>query len=94
MQREAVLAARRSLVTVEEIVDELSPVPDATALPSFAITAVAHAPGGAAPSAADGFYDRDDDAYRAWDEISRDRTRFGRWLEGIRAEGAEGTDTA
>jgi glutaconate CoA-transferase subunit A len=89
MQREAVLAARRSLVTVEEIVDELSPVPDATVLPSFAVTAVAHAPGGAAPSAADGFYDRDDEAYRAWDEISRDRTRFGLWLEGIRVEGTD-----
>ncbi|MCW0215485.1 MAG: CoA transferase subunit A [Pseudonocardia sp.] len=82
--KEAVLAAHRSLVTVEEIVDDLGPATGATVLPSFAITAVAHAPGGAAPSGAAGPHDREDDSHRAWDEVSRDRARFGRWLEGIR----------
>ena len=80
VQKEAVLAARRSLVTVEEIVDELDPRPDAIVLPSWVVTAVAVAEGGARPSYAQGYYDRDNDAYRDWDRISRDRELFGQWL--------------
>ncbi|MHA6797224.1 CoA transferase subunit A [Pseudonocardia bannensis] len=80
VQKEAVLAAKRSLVTVEEIVDELTPVPGAVVLPSWAVTAVAEVPGGAAPSYAHGYYDRDNAAYRAWDTISRDRQAFTGWL--------------
>src|SRR6185312_4245338 len=64
IQKEAVLAARRALVTVEEIVDELDPVPGATVLPSWAVTAVAEVPGGAHPSYAHGYSDRDNDFYR------------------------------
>lgn len=84
IQKEAVLAARRALVTVEEIVDELEPVAGAVVLPHWALTAVAEAPGGAAPSYAHGYYDRDNAAYRAWDAISRDRERFGEWLREVR----------
>jgi len=85
VQKEAVLAAGRSLVTVEEIVDELIPIPNAVVLPSWVVTAVAHVPGGAAPSYALAYYDRDNDAYRDWDAVSRDRDRFGEWLAGIAA---------
>ena len=85
IQKEAVLGARRSLVTVEEVVDELEPVPGATVLPSWAVTAVAEVPGGAHPSYAHGYSDRDNDYYREWDEISRDRERFVQWLEGLAA---------
>jgi len=85
IQKEAVLGARRSLVTVEEVVDELEPVPGATVLPSWAVTAVAEVPGGAHPSYAHGYSDRDNDYYRAWDEVSRDRERFVQWLEGLAA---------
>jgi glutaconate CoA-transferase subunit A len=81
VQKEAVLAARRSLVTVEEVVDTLAPVPGAVLLPSFAVTAVAVAPGGAKPSYAHGYYDRDNAAYQAWDLVSRDRERFSAWLK-------------
>src|SRR4051794_39145024 len=81
IQKETVLAARRSLVTVEEIVDELAPVPGAVVLPAWALTAVAVAAGGAAPSYAHGYYERDNAAYRAWDAISRDRERFTAWLD-------------
>jgi glutaconate CoA-transferase, subunit A len=81
IQKEAVLAARRSLVTVEEIVDELEPVPGAVVLPSWSLTAVAEVPGGAHPSYAQGYSERDNDYYRTWDEISRDRDRFTAWLE-------------
>jgi glutaconate CoA-transferase subunit A len=85
IQKEAVLSARRSLVTVEEIVDELEPVPGAIVLPTWAVTAVSTVPGGAHPSYAQGYSERDNDYYREWDEISRDRERFGQWLEGIAA---------
>ncbi len=80
VQKEAVLAAARSLVTVEEVVDELTPVPGAVVLPSWAVTRVAEVPGGAHPSYAQGYSERDDAHYAAWDAISRDRDRFGRWL--------------
>jgi glutaconate CoA-transferase, subunit A len=81
VQKEAVLAATRSLVTVEEIVDTLDPHPGAIVLPSWAITAVAHAPGGAHPSYAHGYSERDNDYYRRWDTISRDRDTFLDWME-------------
>ncbi|MEU4804643.1 CoA-transferase [Actinosynnema sp. NPDC023587] len=84
VQKEAVLAARRSLVTVEEVVDELTPVPGAIVLPSWAVTRVAVVPGGAHPSYAQGYSERDNAYYAAWDPISRDRDEFGRWLEQIR----------
>ncbi|MFI6996861.1 CoA transferase subunit A [Nocardia sp. NPDC050175] len=81
VQKEAVLAARRSLVTVEEIVDELAPVPGAIVLPAWAVTAVAEVPGGANPSYAHGYSERDNAYYAAWDPISRDRARFTEWLQ-------------
>ncbi|GAA3756008.1 glutaconate CoA-transferase subunit A [Spinactinospora alkalitolerans] len=81
VQKEAVLAARRSLVTVEEVVDELDPVPGQVILPSRVVTAVAEVPGGARPSYAHGYYSRDNGAYQAWDLISRDREAFENWLE-------------
>ena len=85
VQKEAVLAADRSLVTVEEIVDELDPRPGAVVLPGWVVTAVAEVPRGAHPSYAQGYYDRDNDHYQAWDPISRDREAFGRWLDGVAA---------
>ncbi|MEV6338823.1 CoA-transferase [Nocardia vinacea] len=81
VQKEAVLAARRSLVTVEEIVDELTPLPGAIVLPAWAVTAVAEVPGGAHPSYAQGYSERDNAYYAAWDAISRDRDSFTSWLD-------------
>jgi glutaconate CoA-transferase, subunit A len=80
VQKEAVLAAERALVTVEEIVDELDPVPGAVVLPRFVLSAVAVVPGGAAPSYAHGYYDRDNAAYLDWEKTSRDREAFTAWL--------------
>jgi glutaconate CoA-transferase subunit A len=80
VQKEAVLAASRSVVTVEEIVDELEPRPGALLLPAWAIGYVALAPGGAHPSYALGYSIRDNDFYVAWDTVSRDRETFARWL--------------
>jgi glutaconate CoA-transferase, subunit A len=81
IQKEALLSADRSLVTVEEIVDELEPRPGAVVIPAWAITAVAAAPRGAYPSYAHDYYDRDNDFYKAWDAISRDRDTFLSWAE-------------
>ena len=81
VQREAVLASARSVVTVEEIVDELDPRPGAVVLPGWTVTFVARAPGGAHPSYALGYSVRDNDYYVAWDAIARDRDTFTRWLD-------------
>jgi glutaconate CoA-transferase, subunit A len=80
VQREAVLAAERSIVTVEEVVDRLEPRPGAVVLPSWVVDAVAPAPGGAHPSYADGYSTRDNAFYAAWDAISRDRDAFRAWM--------------
>jgi glutaconate CoA-transferase subunit A len=81
VQKEAVLAATRAIATVEEIVPELEPRPGAIVLPAWTLDAVALAPGGAHPSYAHGYYDRDNDFYVAWDAISRDRGRFRAWMQ-------------
>jgi glutaconate CoA-transferase subunit A len=81
VQKEAVLAARRSVVTVEEIVDVLTPRPQAIVLPAWTVNYIAHVPEGAHPSYALGYSQRDNDFYVAWDAISRDRERFLRWLK-------------
>jgi glutaconate CoA-transferase subunit A len=91
VQKEAVLAARRALVTVEEIVDDLGPRSlNACVLPHWTITAVAHVPGGAHPSYAQGHYKRDNAFYEAWDAVSRDRDSFAAWVqENIMEQGPE-----
>ncbi len=82
VQKEAVLAARRAVVTVEEVVDDLASTgTNATVLPSWTVNAIAVVPGGARPSYAHGYYQRDNVFYTAWDEIARDRVRFSRWVE-------------
>jgi glutaconate CoA-transferase subunit A len=81
VQKEAVLAARRSLVTVEELVDALPRTsPNAIVLPSWTVTAIAVVPDGAKPSYAHGYYSRDNAFYVAWDAISRDREAFQAWI--------------
>lgn len=81
VQKEALLAARRSIVTVEEIVDVLDSRPGAVVIPAMAVDAVCEVPHGAWPSYAQGYYERDNDAYRAWDVIGRDRETFQTWLD-------------
>lgn len=81
IQREAAMAARRVIVTVEEIVDEFSPRPFQIVLPAVAVDAVAVVAGGARPSYAYGYYARDNAFYEAWDAISRDRDTFRAWME-------------
>jgi len=80
VQKEALLASARSVVTVEEVVDTLTPRPGAVVLPSWCVGYVAVVPGGAHPSYALGYSARDNGFYLAWDEISRDRDKFRAWL--------------
>jgi glutaconate CoA-transferase, subunit A len=90
--REAALAARRVLVTVEERVERLAAHPNAVVLPAWLITAASVVPGGAYPSYAQGYYPRDNRFYLAWDEIARDRNAFTAWMErhvfGVRDQAA------
>ena len=82
VQKEAVLAARCAVVTVEEVVDSLEGIdPNACVLPRWTIDAIAVVPGGAFPSYAFGYYARDNAFYRAWDPISRTRAGFSAWIE-------------
>ena len=82
VQKEAVLASRRSVVTVEEVVEDFGPRnANAVILPAWTISAIAVVPGGAFPSYAHGYYKRSNKFYIAWDEISRERDTFLRWME-------------
>jgi glutaconate CoA-transferase subunit A len=82
VQKEAVLGAKRSVVTVEEVVDDFGAIsPNACVLPSWTVTAIAHVPGGAHPSFAHGYYKRDNAFYIQWDAIARDREGFLAWME-------------
>lgn len=80
VQKEAVLSSRRTIVTVEEIVDELDPRVTVV-LPSWVVSAVAVVPRGAHPSYAHGYYERDNAYYQAWEAVSRDSAAFGEWLD-------------
>lgn len=82
IQKEAVLAAKRAVVTVEEIVDNFDDLhPNLTVLPSWTITTIAVVPGGAHPSYTHGYYIRDNAAYLEWDEIAADREKFREWMQ-------------
>jgi glutaconate CoA-transferase subunit A len=81
IQKEAVLAAKRAVVTVEELVPALEARPHAVVLPSWVLDAVAVVPGGAWPSYVAGYSVRDNDFYAEWDAISRDRERFLAWMQ-------------
>jgi len=81
VQKEAVFAARKVIVTVEEIVDVFEPRSNSIVIPSILITALCVVPGGASPSYALDYYDRDDSQYVAWSDTSKDRADFAKWLE-------------
>lgn len=79
--REAALAARTLVVTVEELVDELPPAMNGIVLPHWVVSAVVHCPGGAYPSYAQGHYARDNAFYQRWDAIARERGAFSAWMQ-------------
>ena len=83
VQKEAVLASKRSVVTVEEIVDELPPDRslNAVVLPHWTVGHVAVVPGGAFPSYAQSYYPRNNAYYKQWDDIARERQSFLAWMK-------------
>jgi glutaconate CoA-transferase subunit A len=90
-QKEVVLASKKSLCVVEEVVDDFGPrSPNAVILPSWTVSAVAVVPGGAHPSYASGYYKRDNSFYIAWDKVSRERDSFLAWMkENVLEKGPE-----
>ncbi len=80
-QKEAVMAAKRSIVTVEEIVDDLNAPPNSVILPSWVVGAVCEVKGGAFPSYAQGYYARNNAFYKQWDDIAKDRDSFLKWID-------------
>jgi glutaconate CoA-transferase subunit A len=82
VQKEAILAARRAVVTVEEVVEDFDGLhPNLCVLPHWTVAAIAVVPGGAHPSYAHGYYDRDNPAYLEWDRIAADRDGFLAWMK-------------
>lgn len=83
VQRETAFAAKHVITIVEEIVDEdtIRSDPNRTVIPAFLVDAVVHQPFGAHPSYAQGYYDRDNQFYLEWDQISRDEAATRAWLE-------------
>jgi glutaconate CoA-transferase subunit A len=91
VQKQAVMAAKRAVVTVEEQVEKLdAPGLNAVILPSWTVAAIAVVPGGAYPSYAQGYYRRSNGFYKAWEQISREREVFKSWIqENVLASGPE-----
>lgn len=82
IQKEAVLAAKRAVVTVEEVVEDFDGLhPNLTILPSWTVSAISVVPGGAHPSYTHGYYIRDNASYLEWDRIAADRDRFREWMQ-------------
>ncbi len=82
-QKEAAFAARHVILTAEEIVDEevIRSDPNRTLIPGFIVDAVVEAPFSAHPSYTQGYYDRDNALYLAWDEISKTREAMQAYLD-------------
>ena len=82
VQKEAALAAKKVLVTVEEVAEDFKGLhPNACVLPHWTLTAICVVPGGAHPSYTHGYYGRDNAAYVEWDRISADRDTFKAWMD-------------
>ena len=94
VQKEAALAARCCIVTVEEIVDDLKAPLNACILPSWVITAICEVPGGASPSYSHGYYERDNTAYIEWDAIAKDRETFSCWMKKNVLDNRDSGDTS
>lgn len=85
VQKECVLASRRAIVTVEEVVDRFTPRVNGIVLPAWVVDAICVVPNGAHPSYAAGYSERDNVWYAQWDDVSRDREVFARWLDSLRS---------
>jgi glutaconate CoA-transferase subunit A len=89
-QKEAAFAAKRVILTAEEIVDEsvIRSDPNRTMIPGIVVSAVCHVPFACHPSYAQGYYDRDNEFYLAWDKVSESaqatKQYLDEWVYGVR----------
>ena len=89
-QKEVAFAAKKVILTAEEIVDEsvIRSDPNRTMIPGFIVSAVCHVPHAAHPSYAQGYYDRDNEFYLEWDKISADpaltQQYLAEWVYGVK----------
>jgi glutaconate CoA-transferase subunit A len=83
VQKEAAFASQKVVIVAEEIVDEkvIRADPNRTLIPDFVVDAVVHEPWGAHPSFAQGYYDRDNELYVGWRDISKDPAALERYLD-------------
>ena len=81
VQKETVLASKRSIVTVEEMVESIDAPSNAVVLPYWVVSAVCEVKGGAFPSYAAGYYSRNNAFYKQWDNVARDRETFTAWIQ-------------
>ncbi|TMA06830.1 MAG: CoA transferase subunit A [Deltaproteobacteria bacterium] len=83
MQKEVAFAAKRVIVVVEEVVNEamVHADPNRTLIPGLVVDALVHEPYGAHPSYVQGYYDRDNESYLAWDKLSQDHAAVEAWLD-------------
>jgi glutaconate CoA-transferase subunit A len=83
MQKEVAFASKKVIVAVEELVDEsvIRADPNRTLIPGLIVDAVVHEPYGAHPSYVQGYYDRDNESYLAWDKLSQDHNAVKAWLD-------------
>jgi glutaconate CoA-transferase, subunit A len=82
-QKEAAFAARKVILTAEEIVDEsiIRSDPNRTMIPGIVVSAVCHVPFACHPSYAQGYYDRDNEFYLAWDKVSESPEATKQYLD-------------
>ncbi len=88
-QKDAAFAAKKVILTAEEIVPEdvIRSDPNRTLIPDFIVHAVVHEPWAAHPSYTQGYYDRDNDFYVKWDEVTKEHEStmayLNEWVYGV-----------
>jgi glutaconate CoA-transferase subunit A len=82
-QKDAAFASKKVIISAEEIVDEslIRSDPNRTLIPDFVVHAVVHEPWACHPSYVQGYYDRDNDFYMQWDEITKDHDSTLKWMD-------------
>jgi glutaconate CoA-transferase, subunit A len=82
VMREAALAAKKVMLTCDEIVDHevILADPNRNVVPAFVVSSVANVPFGSHPSPTQGYARRDDDFFFDYHRATRTREGFEAWL--------------
>jgi glutaconate CoA-transferase, subunit A len=83
VMREAAMAAKKVVLTCDEIVDHevILSDPNRNVIPGFVASSVVHQPFGSHPSPTQGYARRDDQFYFEYHKATRSREGFEQWLE-------------